>query len=459
MTISAQELVKEKVFKDITIRKSVRDTRFSRPSPAGKLRQKDKPVVFYIGDSTMRTNTNGQGWNGMWGFGLFAQEWFDESKIVVENHALGGTSSRTFYNYEWPTVKKGIKKGDFVVISFGHNDGGNLWEKRSTISGTSATDTKVVTNDKGVKETVYSFGQYMRMYIDDVLSLGATPILCSRTPRGNFTNGKLSMDKNYRQWGITVAQEKGVAYIDLEVVANPIYNAFGEWKTTQLYEAGTLHTGLLGAWHNAYCATLAIAADTQNPLHPFLLDTTLPKMDVQRQAGKSNTFKVGGDDTSARNEWRSGRWGLIYNTLEKGDTVMLAFGASELGSQTADGELGCLRSADEEREFMQMKATSRWATVYSYGWYIHYFLNDIKEKGSIGILVNQDGQTPDQVAGWNKELAQKYGVELRYTSNISGIQPVKFANPVGTTYNLHGVPVTQMQKGIYIRNGKKILMK
>ena len=32
------------------------------------------------------------------GWGYFAPEYFDENKITVENHALGGTSSRTFYN-------------------------------------------------------------------------------------------------------------------------------------------------------------------------------------------------------------------------------------------------------------------------------------------------------------------------------------------------------------------------
>lgn len=458
MTTDAQDLVTENVFKDITLESGVRKTRFARPSPAGKLRKQGKPVAFYIGDSTMRTNSNGEGWNGQWGFGLFAQEWFDENELVVENHALGGTSSRTYYNYEWPTVKKGIKEGDFVVISFGHNDGGSLWEKRSTISGTSATETKEVTNDKGVKETVYSFGQYMRMYIDDVLALGATPILCSRTPRGGFSNGQLGMDTKYRQWSMTVAQEKGVAFIDIEGVANPMYNAFGEWKTTQFYEAGTLHTSLLGAWHNAYCAAQCIAADEENPLRPYLLDTTLPKLDIQREAGKPYIFVVGGDGTSARNEYRSGRWSLIYNTLEQGDTVKLVFGASERGSQVSNGEMGCIQSTDETREFKQMTATSRWATVYSYGWYIHYFLNDIAEKGAVGVLINREDFTPDVVAGWNETLAKKYSVEVRNTSDVTGIRSNVIA-PVtdGRFYNLHGQPVGADYKGIVIVNGKKTI--
>ena len=122
LNVEAQKIVDQNVFKDITTLAKVRSTRFLRPSPAGKLRKEGKPVAFYIGDSTMRTNSNGEGWNGQWGFGLFAQEWFDDNELVVENHALGGTTSVTFYDNEWPTVKKGIREGDFVVIDFGHND-------------------------------------------------------------------------------------------------------------------------------------------------------------------------------------------------------------------------------------------------------------------------------------------------------------------------------------------------
>lgn len=411
--IGGSSLVSENVFKDITLQGSVRNTRFKRPSPAGKLRKSGKPVAFYIGDSTMRTLTDGSGWSGEWGFGLFAQEWFDPNELVVENHALGGTSSRTYYNYEWPTVKKGIKEGDLVVISFGHNDGGSNWTSKSTIGGTSSTEQRVVTNDKGVTETVYSYGQYLRLFVDEAIALGATPVICSRTPRGSFSNGKPTMDTNYRKWSQEIAKEKGVAFIDIEGVANPLHAKYGEWKVTQLYYNGTLHTSLMGAWHNAYCAALSIAANKDNPLNDYLKDTTAPKLDISRQTGKPFIFNVGGDDTSARGTLRSGWWGLVYNTLEKGDTVVFSFGDNELKSITASGELGCIQSATESREVKQMSSTSRWEVVGSYGWYIHFFLNDIKEKGAVGVLVNDEATTPAKVMAWNEELATRYGAKLR----------------------------------------------
>ena len=433
----AQSVVSENVFKDITTLVKVRNTRFAAPSPAGKLRKAGKPVAFYIGDSTMRTNSDGQGWNGQWGFGLFAQEWFDENELVVENHGWGGTTSETYYTGKWADVKKGIKAGDFVLIDFGHND-----------------------------KSADTFETYIKKYIDEVQALGATPILCSRTPR--CSNGSPSADNTYRPRGMKIAKEKGVSYVDLQAKAMPMYSAFGTWKTTQFYQDGKLHTSLLGAWHNAYCHALAIADDPQNPLYPYLKDTTPAKMDIRRETGKPYTFTVGGDDTSARGTFRSGRWMLLYNTLEKGDSVFLTFGQNELKSQTSSGELGCIQSADESQEVKQMSTASRYETVYSYGWYIHYFINDVKAKGAVVVLVNDEASTPAKVAEWNQTLATRHSVKLR-TISTTGISLPSASERQGAgcspllggagAISLSGQPVGEHHKGLVIIGGKKVIRK
>lgn len=74
---------------------SLNVARSARPV-SGSSRKGDNPVLFLVGNSTMRTGTLGNGNNGQWGWGYFEHEYFDENKITVENHALGGTSSRTF---------------------------------------------------------------------------------------------------------------------------------------------------------------------------------------------------------------------------------------------------------------------------------------------------------------------------------------------------------------------------
>ena len=42
--------------------------------PAGTSRKGNNPVLFLIGNSTMRNGTLGNGNNGQWGWGYFAQD-------------------------------------------------------------------------------------------------------------------------------------------------------------------------------------------------------------------------------------------------------------------------------------------------------------------------------------------------------------------------------------------------
>ena len=99
---------------DLTL-DSLERAQTARPK-AGSSRKGNNPVLFLVGNSTMRTGTLGNGDNGQWGWGYYAHEYFDENQITVENQALGGTSSRTFYRRLWPDVKKGIRPGDHVII-------------------------------------------------------------------------------------------------------------------------------------------------------------------------------------------------------------------------------------------------------------------------------------------------------------------------------------------------------
>src|SRR5262245_34168441 len=84
------------------------------------------PTLWLVGDSTVR-NGSGQGGQGMWGWGDRIAKYFDTDKINVINRARGGRSSRTFVTEGlWDKVLADAKKGDFVLIQMGHNDGGQL---------------------------------------------------------------------------------------------------------------------------------------------------------------------------------------------------------------------------------------------------------------------------------------------------------------------------------------------
>lgn len=466
ITVPDLRIVEQRVFKDISVLKAARET-YSRPTPAGVTRKEGKPVIFYIGDSTTRNGTAGDGGNGKgeWGWAFFSQMWFDPNEVVCENHALGGMSSRSFYRDRWADVKEGIRPGDYVVIGFGHNDGGKNWDTRSAISGTSSTATKEVTNTNGDRETVYSFGQYLRFFVDETIALGATPILCSMTSRGMGEGSTTpSLNHSQRIWTKEIAEEKGVSFIDLGQKAYDHYLGYGAWKVAQFFSGsyGGLHTNLRGAWENAWYHALCIYEDAYNPLHNMVLDPTQPKLDINRVDGQPYTFVVGGGgETSARDCFRSGDWHLVYNSIEAGDIVKMKFGASELSTMVKDKELGCVQSADDELQRVSSTTTGRHEQVGSYGWYIHYFSNDVLEKGGIPVIVTAYN-APTEVRKWNVAIAERLGIRLEVEEKPTAIGETILQDKKkdkGTVYNIAGLPQKQHDKGIFIIDGQKIMKK
>lgn len=78
-------------------------------------------TIFVIGDSTAAEKGNYKT-HPERGWGMVLQGCFDD-KIIVDNHAVNGRSSKSFINEgRWQKVLDRIKPGDYVLIQFGHND-------------------------------------------------------------------------------------------------------------------------------------------------------------------------------------------------------------------------------------------------------------------------------------------------------------------------------------------------
>ncbi len=78
-------------------------------------------TIFVIGDSTAAEKSNYKK-SPERGWGMVLQGCFDE-KILVDNHAANGRSSKSFITEgRWQKVLDRIKPGDYVLIQFGHND-------------------------------------------------------------------------------------------------------------------------------------------------------------------------------------------------------------------------------------------------------------------------------------------------------------------------------------------------
>lgn len=236
------------------------------------------PTVWIIGDSTVK-NGRDNGAGGLWGWGNPIGACFDKARINVENQALGGTSSRSFLTTKlWEAVRSQIKPGDFVIVQFGHNDGGGAYNDsraRKSISGNGDDSVEVTLQNTGAKETVHTYGWYLRKYVADARSSGATAIICSPIPRNDWTDGKVHRaGDSYGQWAREAAAASGAFFIDLNRLVADRYDQMGQGKVKALFPQEHTHTNWDGAVLNAQCVVEGIKSLEECPLRSYLLPET-----------------------------------------------------------------------------------------------------------------------------------------------------------------------------------------
>ena len=127
----------------------------------------DRPVtIFIIGDSTaakkdLSTGSPERGW------GMALQQYFDETAVVVDNHAVNGRSSKSFIDEgRWDKVLELMKPGDYVIIQFGHNDEKDQPERHTDPGST--------------------FDYNLARYIRETREHGGIPVVMNAVVRRNF---------------------------------------------------------------------------------------------------------------------------------------------------------------------------------------------------------------------------------------------------------------------------------
>ncbi|MBX3739249.1 MAG: rhamnogalacturonan acetylesterase [Candidatus Didemnitutus sp.] len=239
-----------------------------QPDPIGWLnlpepRDPKLPTLLLIGDSTVR-NGRGDGAGGQWGWGEPLATHFDPSKINVVNRAIGGLSSRTFLTQgHWERALTLLKRGDVVLMQFGHNDNGPLNDTtraRGTIKGV-GEETETIDNQfTHTRETVGTYGSYLRRYIRDAKAAGATPIICTLVPRKTWKDGKIvRSNDSYAAWAREVARHEGVRCIDLNELVATRYDELGQAAVDALFADEHTHTSRAGAELNASIVAHALA--------------------------------------------------------------------------------------------------------------------------------------------------------------------------------------------------------
>ncbi len=215
--------------------------------------------VVLVGDSTVK-NGQGKGDDGLWGWGQVLAEHFDASRVEIENRALGGRSSRTYITEGlWAKSLERLRPGDYVLIQFGHNDGGEMFEgnrPRASIKGNGDETQEGVVVATGRKEIVHSYGWYIRKYVADAKAKGAIPIVLSLVPRNRWEGDRVIRSNNdYARWAKEAAAANDAYFVDLNEIVALRYESLGkEQVARELFtEKDWTHTTQAGAKLNAAC--------------------------------------------------------------------------------------------------------------------------------------------------------------------------------------------------------------
>ncbi len=236
--------------------------------------KKQKPVFYIIGDSTVK-NGDGTGKNNQMGWGTVIDPYFDTTKISVRNHAIGGRSSRTFMTEgRWNRILETLKKGDYVIMQFGHNDAGPLDDTaraRGTIRGIGEDTAEIYNPIRKIKEVVHTYGWYMRKYVKETKAKGAIPIICSPIPRNDWKDGKVSRStESHSKWAGLVASEEGAYFINLNDLIAIKYEEMGADKVKLFFPADHTHTNIDGAKLNAAIVVKALKEIKPGKLKKYL---------------------------------------------------------------------------------------------------------------------------------------------------------------------------------------------
>ena len=446
---------------------SIAKALMSRPQP-GSTRRGENPVMFLIGNSTMRNGTLGNGNNGQWGWGYFFPKYFDANKISVENQALGGMSTRTFYTDLWPAIRESLKPGDWVLVSIGHNDQADFFDARrarGVIEGVDP-DTMIVgfNQRKQVNDTVYSYGNYLRRYISEIRAKGANPILMSLTPRNAFDNKGKIVRKPHTKWASYVANAEGVPFIDLNEMSGAKLDSYSRWKVDYHFLGDKIHTSKFGAEMNAQSAAMGIFGSQDPQLKPlkammkveipqkyitngkpcvfFTGDSTVKNFDNEDDGmwgwasqastvfdeSKITLINAARAGRSTRSFIREGLWDRVYKSLRPGDFVTIQFGHNDICPITDAKARGVIPGAKDTLHVFKMD-DGAYEVVYSFGWYLKKMIDDTREKGATPILVSLTPRNEwpngrierrdDSYGKWYREVVEETGVEFIDMHNIS----------------------------------------
>jgi len=178
--------------------------------------QKSPIIVYLAGDSTLAEKKPEK--RPETGWGEMFQQYFDEKKVRIENHAQNGRSTKTFISENrWQAIVDKLKKGDYVFIQFGHND---------------------QSKEKGERYTPpEDFKKNLARMVADVRAKKAYPILFTPVMRRRFDKDGKFYDAHgeYPDLTRSVAKDWKVPLIDMHRASEKLIVRYGLENSRKLF--------------------------------------------------------------------------------------------------------------------------------------------------------------------------------------------------------------------------------
>lgn len=184
----------------------------------------EKPTIFTVGDSTVKTYTYNEA--PMCGWGQVFDDLFDSDEVNVINYSMGGRSLKQMYTEgRLNDILMTGKKGDYVFIQSGHND-----ERNGTKIGTA--DGENARFGGGSTEEMYE--KFLTdIYLPACRARGIIPVLVTPMSRVNtktqegeeFTDS--FTERKFPDVMRKVVKEENVTFVDLNKKSLEYYNELG----------------------------------------------------------------------------------------------------------------------------------------------------------------------------------------------------------------------------------------
>lgn len=177
----------------------------------------NKTLTIYIaGDSTAEIKQADE--RPMSGWGEYLSDYLNKA-IAVENHAMGGRSTKSFIDQgRFDTILDKIKAGDYLLIQFGHND-------------------QKIEDPTRYTEPFGSYQRNLTYFINEAKEKKAVPVLLSSISRRVFKNDtidRLSLG-DYPRAMKEIADKEEVPFIDMNGLSADYLNQLGIEKSKELF--------------------------------------------------------------------------------------------------------------------------------------------------------------------------------------------------------------------------------